>query len=95
MLRSIIPMVFSLTRRGWRCAKRKLKKIPVGKLIVLYRLREEGVESSEEALELRRLGHARKNAKVFEGSLITPYLLTADIGFFPNAKQAQRKLFPQ
>jgi rhodanese-related sulfurtransferase len=48
----------------------KLKKIPVGKLIVLYCLCEEGVDSSEEALELRRLGHARDKVKVLEGGLI-------------------------
>jgi rhodanese-related sulfurtransferase len=50
--------------------ERRLKKIPVGKLIVLYCLCEEGVDSSEEALELRRLGHAWKNVKVLEGGLI-------------------------
>ena len=50
--------------------ERKLKKIPVGKLIVLYCLCEEGADSSEEALELRRLGHAWKNVKVLEGGLI-------------------------
>jgi rhodanese-related sulfurtransferase len=49
--------------------ERKLKKIPVGKLIVLYCLCEEGADSSEEALELRRLGHAWKNVKVLEGGL--------------------------
>ncbi len=48
---------------------RKLKKIPVGKLIVLYCLCEEGVDSSEEALILRSLGHAWKNVKVLEGGL--------------------------
>jgi len=50
--------------------ERKLKKIPVGKLIVLYCLCEEGADSSEEALELRRLGHAWKNVKVLEGGLL-------------------------
>jgi rhodanese-related sulfurtransferase len=49
--------------------ERRLKKIPVGKLIVLYCLCEEGADSSEEALELRRLGHAWKNVKVLEGGL--------------------------
>jgi rhodanese-related sulfurtransferase len=48
---------------------RKLKKIPVGKLIVLYCLCEEGADSSEEALLLRSLGHAWKNVKVLEGGL--------------------------
>jgi rhodanese-related sulfurtransferase len=48
---------------------KKLKKIPVGKLIVLYCLCEEGMDSSEEALLLRRLGHAWKNVKVLEGGL--------------------------
>jgi rhodanese-related sulfurtransferase len=53
-------------------AKREinLKKIPIGKLIVLYCLCEEGVDSSEVALELRRLGHARDKVKVLEGGLI-------------------------
>jgi rhodanese-related sulfurtransferase len=50
--------------------EKKLKSIPVGKLIVLYCLCEEGVDSSEEALELRNLGHAWKNVKVLEGGLI-------------------------
>jgi rhodanese-related sulfurtransferase len=50
--------------------ERKLKKIPIGKLIVLYCLCEEGADSSEEALELRRLGHVWKNVKVLEGGLI-------------------------
>ena len=50
--------------------EKRLKKIPVGKLIVLYCLCEEGADSSEEALELRRLGHAWKNVKVLEGGLI-------------------------
>jgi len=49
---------------------KKLKKIPVGKLIVLYCLCQEGADSSEEALELRRLGHARDKVKVLEGGLI-------------------------
>jgi rhodanese-related sulfurtransferase len=49
--------------------ERQLKKIPIGKLIVLYCLCEEGADSSEEALELRRLGHAWKNVKVLEGGL--------------------------
>lgn len=49
--------------------ERKLKKIPVGKLIVLYCLCEEGADSSEEALELRRLGHAWAKVKVLEGGL--------------------------
>jgi rhodanese-related sulfurtransferase len=49
--------------------ERKLKKIPVGKLIVLYCLCEEGADSSEEALELRRLGHAWDKVKVLEGGL--------------------------
>jgi rhodanese-related sulfurtransferase len=49
--------------------EKKLKKIPVGKLIVLYCLCEEGADSSEEALELRGLGHAWKNVKVLEGGL--------------------------
>jgi rhodanese-related sulfurtransferase len=50
--------------------QRKLKKIPIGKLIVLYCLCEEGADSSEEALELRRLGHAWDKVKVLEGGLI-------------------------
>jgi rhodanese-related sulfurtransferase len=50
--------------------ERKLKRIPVGKLIVLYCLCEEGADSSEEALELRNLGHARDKVKVLEGGLI-------------------------
>ncbi len=54
---------------GGASRDRKLKKIPVGKLVVLYCLCEEGVDSSEEALELRRLGHAWKNVKVLEGGL--------------------------
>ena len=54
---------------GGASRERKLKKIPVGKLIVLYCLCEEGADSSEEALELRRLGHAWKNVKVLEGGL--------------------------
>ncbi len=54
---------------GGTSRERKLKKIPVGKLIVLYCLCEEGIDSSEEALELRRLGHTWKNVKVLEGGL--------------------------
>ena len=50
--------------------EKRLKRIPVGKLIVLYCLCEEGVDSSEEALELRGLGHAWKNVRVLEGGLI-------------------------
>jgi rhodanese-related sulfurtransferase len=50
--------------------EKRLKSIPVGKLIVLYCLCEEGVDSSEEALELRSMGHAWKNVKVLEGGLI-------------------------
>ena len=50
--------------------ERKLKKVTIGKLIVLYCLCEEGADSSEEALELRRLGHARDKVKVLEGGLI-------------------------
>jgi rhodanese-related sulfurtransferase len=49
---------------------KKLKNIPVGKLIVLYCLCEEGADSSEEALELRSMGHAWKNVKVLEGGLV-------------------------
>jgi rhodanese-related sulfurtransferase len=48
---------------------KKLKKIPVGKLIVLYCLCEEGADSSEEALLLRGLGHAWTNVKVLKGGL--------------------------
>ncbi len=54
---------------GAASRERKLKKIPVGKLIVLYCLCEEGVDSSEEALELRSLGHAWNRVKVLEGGL--------------------------
>ena len=54
---------------GASSRERKLKKIPVGKLIVLYCLCEEGADSSEEALELRRLGHAWSKVKVLEGGL--------------------------
>jgi rhodanese-related sulfurtransferase len=50
--------------------ERKLKRVPIGKLIVLYCLCEEGADSSEEALELRRLGHAWDKVKVLEGGLI-------------------------
>ena len=50
--------------------EKRLKRIRVGKLIVLYCLCEEGADSSEEALELRSLGHAWKNVKVLEGGLI-------------------------
>jgi rhodanese-related sulfurtransferase len=61
----------------------KLKKIPVGKLIVLYCLCEEGADSSEVALELRRLGHARDKVKVLEGGLIQ-----WDAKGYPMIKQA-------
>ncbi len=54
---------------GGASRDRKLKKIPAGKLIVLYCLCEEGADSSEEALLLRSLGHAWKNVKVLEGGL--------------------------
>ncbi len=54
---------------GASIRERKLKKIPAGKLIVLYCLCEEGADSSEEALELRRLGHAWNKVKVLEGGL--------------------------
>ncbi len=54
---------------GGASRDRKLKKIAVGKLIVLYCLCEEGADSSEEALLLRSLGHAWKNVKVLEGGL--------------------------
>ncbi len=50
--------------------KIKLKNLPFGNLIVLYCLCEEGADSSEVALELRRLGHARDKVKVLEGGLI-------------------------
>jgi rhodanese-related sulfurtransferase len=56
--------------KGAEERRRKLKEIPVGKLIVLYCLCEEGADSSEEALELRSLGHAWKNVKVLEGGFI-------------------------
>jgi rhodanese-related sulfurtransferase len=48
--------------------ERKLKKLPTGKLIVLYCLCEEGADSSEIALELRRLGYPRDKVKVLEGA---------------------------
>jgi rhodanese-related sulfurtransferase len=66
--------------------ERKLKKIPVGKLIVLYCLCEEGADSSEEALELRRLGHARDKVKVLEGGLVQ-----WDAKGYPMVKQKIRE----
>jgi rhodanese-related sulfurtransferase len=49
--------------------ERKLQKLPVGKLIVLYCFCEEGGDSSEMALELRRLGYPRDKVKVLDGGL--------------------------
>jgi rhodanese-related sulfurtransferase len=67
-IRSAVNIPYNSTD-GAANRERKLKKIPIGKLIVLYCLCEEGADSSEEALELRRLGHAWDKVKVLEGGL--------------------------
>jgi rhodanese-related sulfurtransferase len=47
-----------------------LAQLPKNKLIVLYCFCEEGADSSEVALILRRLGYRRDKVKVLEGGLI-------------------------
>jgi len=49
--------------------EKKLKTLPKNTLIVLYCLCEEGADSSEMALELRRLDYRRDKVKVLEGGL--------------------------
>ena len=48
----------------------KLARLPKDKLIVLYCLCEEGGDSSEMALILRRMDYRRDRVKVLEGGLI-------------------------
>jgi rhodanese-related sulfurtransferase len=51
-------------------AEKMLSTLPKDRLIVLYCLCEEGADSSEVALILRRLGYRRNKVKVLEGGLI-------------------------
>jgi rhodanese-related sulfurtransferase len=44
--------------------------LPMEKLIVIYCLCEEGMDSARMALELKRLGYDNDNVKVLEGGLI-------------------------
>jgi rhodanese-related sulfurtransferase len=47
-----------------------LMALPMGKLIVIYCLCEEGADSAKMALELKQLGYSEENIKVLEGGLV-------------------------
>jgi len=68
-----IPSAINIPYASYKgTAKRDalLSKLPKNKLIVLYCFCDEGADSSETALLLRRMDYRRDNVKVLEGGLI-------------------------